>query len=196
MVNKLIDNHLECPVDIYVYKFIDSHLDFIYQRGFTPNGITTLSILFGLLAAYQIWRDNLIIAGGCWFISYYLDCMDGKLARKYQMVTKFGDLYDHFGDAVKLIAVLVALFNSSPKRTTDKQWLFIGIILLLAIIQTAFAVYQECIYDKIHESPYLNLARVMFIFDKEPHKAIQYAKYMGCGSWNLCFALLIIFWRK
>ena len=200
MVNKLTDSQLECPADFYIYKFIDSHLDFIHRLGFTPNGITTLSILFGFLAAYQIWRDNLLVAGLCWFISYYFDCMDGKLARKYNMTTKFGDLYDHVGDFVKMVAVIVALFNSSSKRTTDKQWMFIGIILLLGIIQYANMGYQECIYGKGHESPILNLSKFMFLFEKEPEKIsrkrIQYTKWMGCGSWNLCFALLIIFWRK
>ena len=97
MVNKLLDEY-ECPFDIYMFKFINMHLDMYYKLGFTPNMVTTLSIIFGLLAAYEIIYGNFIFAAFLVLVSYYLDCVDGKLARKYNMVSQLGDYYDHFGD--------------------------------------------------------------------------------------------------
>jgi len=40
MVNK-IPNKYECPPDICLLKFINTHLDIYYNLGFTTNMITT-----------------------------------------------------------------------------------------------------------------------------------------------------------
>ena len=35
------------------------------------------------------------------FVGYFFDCMDGHFARKYNMVTEFGDMYDYITDLSK-----------------------------------------------------------------------------------------------
>ena len=59
MVNK-IDDKYECPFDIYLLKFIDTHLDMYYNIGLTPNMITTLGIIFGLLSMYNISLPRIV----------------------------------------------------------------------------------------------------------------------------------------
>jgi len=194
MVNKLED-HCECPIDIYIFKFIDMHLHIFYNLGFTPNMVTTLSIIFGLFTAYQIMQNRLWLAAICWLISYYLDCVDGKLARKYNMVSKFGDMYDHIGDLLKFIAVLVALFISNKGRPKIKQWLYVTIILLLVLLQTIHLGHQESVYNKKDESPYLNIVRLLFVNEENAIKNIKYTRHFGCGTFFVCCAILIIFWR-
>jgi phosphatidylglycerophosphate synthase len=194
MVNKLPDEY-ECPFDVYLLKFIDTHLHFYYHLGLTPNMITTFSILFGLLSAQQILKGHFKLSALLMLIAYYFDCVDGKLARKYNMVTTFGDYYDHIGDILKFIVILVALFIRT-KKTSQKQWIYISIILVLVFLQCIHFGYQETIYNKQEESPFLNIWRSMVAFDTTPEKTIQYSKYVGCGTCYLCFALLIIFWRK
>ena len=195
MVNKLAD-HNECPSDVLLYKIIDKQLPIYYNLGFTPNMITTISIILGLLSGYEIFEGNFLVAAILWFLSYYFDCIDGKLARQYNMITPFGDLYDHVGDAFKYILVIYALFYSSKKRITDKQWLYIAIILILLLISFVHMGYQEKIYDKKEESNYLNVCRLFTAWDDNPERTIQYTKYLGCGNWNICFAIMIFFWRK
>jgi len=56
--------------------------------------------------------------------------------------------------------------------------------------------YQERVYDKKEESEYLNICKIFTLLDDDPHRTIQYTKYLGCGNWMLCFALLIFIWRK
>jgi phosphatidylglycerophosphate synthase len=194
MVNKLSDD-IDCPIDVQLYKMIDTHLHVYYNIGFTPNMVTTFSILFGLLAAQQILRKNCKFAAGMLVLSYYLDCVDGKLARQYNMVTHFGDLYDHIGDITKIIAIFVALF-ASVKKTSDAQWTYLSMFIVLTIVQFMHLGYQEAIYDKSEESVVLNMWRKMVAFDSNPEETIHYTKYFGCGTWYLCFALLIIFWCK
>ncbi len=193
MVNKLPDKY-ECPFDIYLLKFIDRHLHIYHELGLTPNIITTISIIFGLLSAYQILKNRFNIAALLMLFSYYFDCVDGKLARKYNMVTKFGDMYDHIGDILKVFVIMYALFFTT-KKLNSKQFIYIGIILILALFQYIHLGYQETIYIN-EESGFLNMCKTLVFFDKTPEKSICYTRYFGCGTWMLCFALLIIFWRK
>ena len=194
MVNKLPAVY-ECPFDNQLFTFIDMHLSLYYNLGFSPNVVTTFSIIFGVFAAHQIAIGRYNIAALLMLISYYFDCVDGKLARQYNMVTSFGDLYDHTGDIIKIILILYALFAINQK-TSKKQWLYIALFSLLALIQCIHLGYQEAVYNKTEESSYLNMWRNLIHSDQTPEKTIQWTRYFGCGTWYLCFALLIIFWRK
>jgi len=195
MVNKLSDEY-ECPLDIHLYKFIDTHLHHYYNLGFTPNMVTTFSIIFGLFSAHQILDGHFKMAAFLMLIAYYLDCVDGKLARQYNMISKFGDLYDHCGDMLKYMAITVALIESSRHKPTHRQRMYMLIIFILSLIQIIHFGYQESLYDKKDESLYLNICRQVVAFDSTPEITIHYTKYFGCGTWTICFALLIIFWRK
>ena len=194
MVNKLSEHH-ECPIDTFIFKIVDKHLNIFYKLGMTPNTLTTISIIFGFLTAYQILKGRLLLASIFWLIGYYFDCADGKFARRYNMVSKFGDLYDHLGDLAKVIAVLLALFCINKKGTTVKQWFFISIIIILGFLQIIHMGYQETIYNKQDESPYLNIIRNFFVNEEKAEQNICYTRYFGCGTWYVLFAILIIFWR-
>ena len=194
MVNKLSENH-ECPIDTFIFKIVDKHLGFFHNLGMTPNTLTTLSIVFGFLTAYQILKGRLWLAVIFWIISYYFDCADGKFARKYNMVSKFGDLYDHLADLAKVIAVLLALFCINKKQTTVKQRVFISILIILGFLQIIHMGYQETIYNKKDESPYLNIIRNFFVNEEKAEQNICYTRYFGCGTWYLFFTILILFWK-
>lgn len=196
MVNKLADQY-ECPVDKYILSFIDTHIRFYRKMGFTPNMLTTFSILAAILTVYEIFKGNFAIAAFLWLVAYYFDCADGKFARKYNMVTKIGDLYDHFGDIFKYVIVIYALFYSSKRKITKKQWWFLFIILFLTLLSFIHLGYQERIYDKKEESVYLHfLSNILTFWDKHPHTTIQVTKHFGCGTLQLGIALIIFFWRK
>ncbi len=62
MVNKLSDQY-ENIFDIYIYKFIDSHLHIYKQLGLTPNMVTSLSLISGIISAYMIHNKKYKIGG-------------------------------------------------------------------------------------------------------------------------------------
>ena len=94
------------------------------------------------------------------------------------------------------VVVIYALFYSSKKKTSNKQWLYFGIVLMLLVLSFVHMGYQEQIYDKKEESSYLNVCRLLTSWDSHPEQTIQYTKYLGCGVWNVCFAVIIFFWHK
>lgn len=51
----------------------------------TPNQITFLSLVFALIGSYFYCKNNFYLSIICFIVSYYLDCVDGHYARKYNM---------------------------------------------------------------------------------------------------------------
>lgn len=195
MVNKLSAEH-ECPIDNYIIQFINKHLHIYRKLGFTPNMVTTLSIIFGLLSANQILQGNYLVSSLLMLVAYYFDCVDGKLARKYNMITPFGDYYDHFGDLFKIAAIIYALIKTSRAKLTGRQKMFICIVIILTLLQILHFGYQERIYDRGHESPFLSIFKKLTHYDSFPEDTIKYTRHFGCGTWMVCFALIIYFWNK
>lgn len=190
MVNK-INSIYECPFDVHLLNFIDTHLGFYYMIGLTPNIITTIGIIFGILSMVSIFNNKFLYGSIFLLIAYYFDCVDGKLARKYNMQTSFGDYYDHFGDIFKIIIILYALYKINSK-------LFIKItpiMIILCIIMFIHLGLQENIYNK-QESPTLNCFKMIASIFPNPKVAIQYTKYCGCGTFILFLVITILFWTQ
>ena len=75
------------------------------EIGLTPNMVTFLSTCCTLLAVYFIYKDNLPYAATAYLIGYLLDCVDGKMARKYNMTSKYGMALDLVSDNVTNLAL-------------------------------------------------------------------------------------------
>jgi phosphatidylglycerophosphate synthase len=191
MVNKLEDKN-ENIFDIQIFNFIDTHL-YIYKKlGLTPNMITTLSLISGLCSGYMIYIKKYKIAGILFLIAYYFDCVDGKFARKYNMVTKFGDYYDHFSDILKFVLVIFLLYKDNTIKFKT-YGLIIFLIIFLCIYQISC---QQSIYEdntKESESPTLDY----FKPNKESCLVnIHNTKYFGCGTAFIIISLIIFFWNN
>ena len=105
----------ENPIDNFVYDIVEILDPIFYRLNFTPNIITTLSLLTGLLSGYYFYKNNYICIP-LWIISYILDCSDGYFARKYKMTSKFGDYYDHISDFIKITAILTTMYFINPSK--------------------------------------------------------------------------------
>ena len=67
-------------------------------------------LIFGLSSVYFLKSDKYILSSICYFLAYFYDCADGKMARKYNMTSKYGDLYDHVSDLIKHILLFYVLY--------------------------------------------------------------------------------------
>ena len=138
MVNK-IPLELENPIDVILYNQVDRDLEFYKSLGLTPNGLTTISLILALLGIYNFSYDNYFLGGLLFFIAYYFDCADGKMARKYNMTTKYGDLYDHYSDLAKLFILYYVIYKKSPEK-------FKKILIISIILFTFTLFYINCQY--------------------------------------------------
>ena len=193
MVNKLPE-FLECPLDVLLLRFIDSHLDMVHRLGLTPNMVTLLSIMFGCLTAYMITQRKYNYAALLFLIAYYLDCVDGKLARKFGMQTDFGDALDHFGDLFKFTIVTYALYANNGRPLGRHQKFYKYILFIMSFFLFIQIGYQETIYNS-EDSPTLALFRSLVQYDKNPFETIKFTRYLGNGTFILVFVLIILMWE-
>jgi phosphatidylglycerophosphate synthase len=138
--NKL-PRQLDNPIDYAFYDLSDRLSPIFKRMHFTPNQITTLSFIAGLLAVMlfrQCHRSLFYWGAGvvCLWISYFFDCMDGIYARRYKMATAFGDVYDHAKDVIVVILMIVLLILHYTLSSVER--------IILVFIVVGGIILTEC----------------------------------------------------
>jgi len=159
----------------------------------TPNDITTLSVIMCIISAIFIFRKQFIYGAIFFYLGYFFDCCDGHYARKYNLVSKFGDMYDHYGDLFKFLLIMFALYKVNSK-TFLKVIPFILILLLLSGVHLGC---QEIFYEK-NESDTLNFTKNMCnaIGNTNILNKLNITKYFGTGTLMTFVALVILFYGE
>jgi len=102
----------------------------------TPNQLTTLRLLFGLLAVWGLARgDYLSINLGaiCFAISHFLDHTDGELARLTGNMTPWGHVYDLVSDSAVNILLFVGIGIGAAIRGFGHWDALMGLVAGLAV---------------------------------------------------------------
>ena len=176
---------MENPIDNII---IDSGrlLNPLFKKlHFTPNTLTTCSLIFGLLSAFFYYHKHFPLSAITYLISYAFDAYDGNYAREYNMVTQFGDYYDHITDLV----VNVLLFSVFAKTNTFSTKTLIIIFIITVTLFITLSAHLNCQEhwvkknDPQNISTYLTNATKM-IFTSSCDKYIHILKYFGCGTFT------------
>jgi len=175
----MIDNFLTKTKLKQVFeKFFQTKL----EGKITANKLTLVGLLTGILSAFLIslsffLHNNLyilIIAIIILIISFFLDTLDGVMARK-EGPTAFGGVLDLFCDRTVEIVIIISILS------TDENLLWPGIFTLAAIILciTVFLAIGSAVNEK-------NL--------RENEKLIYYAEgIMERGETFLFLTIIILF---
>jgi len=139
-------------------------------RWITPNLVTVVSFLVTIVGAYFFllggW-ENLAVGAVIWQFGYILDGVDGKLARKLGVSSKFGARLDNLLDKVKKVLSFAALIYSS-----HEDWrVLVGLVVLHYVLQRLPHSDNPTIRD------YLNRHNTLQLFD--PLDAIFIIFVMG-----------------
>lgn len=183
-----IPAEIENPIDNLVYKVVEFVAPYFHKFGITPNMITTMSTICGFSSAYLIYKHQFLLSAGLFMFAYIFDCLDGYVARMYNMVTKFGDYYDHVTDMLKFIAYSIALAVVNLKLFL----MFVPIIIYLLFLCGIHITYQEYFYDTQDASDTLGLLRMIFKRPKNVLSELKYTRYFGLGTINLLCVLIIL----
>jgi len=180
-----IPRNLENPIDNVLIDISDKMSNFHKSLNFTPNTLTTFSLLFGLLSGAFFYKNYKILASLLFFISYFYDCADGFYARKYKMVSKFGDYYDHIVDMTKMtLIVSLMLYKDANKFLT-----IFPILLIIGFIMLMHMGCQEEMYSEEHECASLSLLKKICTHD--PENTMKITKYFTCGTFVIIFCFVI-----
>ena len=150
---KKLPQYLENPFDNIIYVVIELIAPTIHKIGLTPNMITTLGNVCTIFFTYYFIEKKYVISSIYFGFSYFFDCLDGFIARSYNLVTKFGDYYDHISDLVKAI-IYIYLFLSTNFYIGS---IYIFIISIFAILSFVNLAHQEKYYNNPSASKTLQI---------------------------------------
>lgn len=188
MHGRKIAKKFENPIDNIIIDFCEYIGPVFKSLNFTPNMLTTISLIIALIGNYNIYIGKYELGGLLFLIAYIFDCLDGNFARRYNMVTEFGDFYDHISDISKNIVLIWVIISLNIKRKTKIY--FVGFLILTYILQTIHLGCQELIYDK----PSPLIGKLISLCTNKDN--ILYTRYIGCGTWYVLIVVIIIYLKQ
>jgi phosphatidylglycerophosphate synthase len=189
-----IPHQYENPIDNIILHIADIVQPFFYKLGFGPNTLTTISLVFWICGLYFFIIDKkhytyyVILF---MFLSYCFDCFDGHFARSYNMVTVFGDYYDHLSDFVKIILLIYIVY---VKYESKFVVVFVFMLFWLVLLFIHLGC-QELYYGNPSDTMYL-LKYICFFNINNVTKYMNITRYVGCGTWQLILFLCVIYLKN
>lgn len=120
------------PLAAPVVRFLANH------TRVTPNQLSSLAFLLGLgsagafLAADYRW---LVVGAVLFYLAFYVDCLDGKVARLKGTGSTWGQWLDFIFDRIRIFLCMLALVVGQYLRTGEAAFLIVGMT----------AVFIECL---------------------------------------------------
>lgn len=118
------------PISIRITLWIANH------TLLTPNIITALSFIFGIISAIFFFRGNyreLIIGAIFLQLSFLLDSVDGKLARLTKQESEWGRRLDFLRDKIVHTIILIALSYSYYNIHSDARIFTVAVFYYLLL---------------------------------------------------------------
>jgi phosphatidylglycerophosphate synthase len=120
------------PLEEGLYMYIAPTLGpILYETfGLTPNMITSLGNLIGAFSINFIIKKQYVTGAFLAIIRQILDGVDGYVARRYNLASKFGNSYDHISDRIFGTTITLILLSHIYKKYDFKITLLATLPLL------------------------------------------------------------------
>lgn len=181
-----VPSNFENPVDNVLLVAAEALCPLFHATGHTPNMITAYSCLTGAYALSALHKRNFAHFGVAWAASYFLDCLDGHFARKYSMVTVFGDYFDHISDAVQAGIAMILVISYKPPLQL--------VVLLIVTMYLSLKHFgcQERMYKASAHYDGVPAATLDAYESMCPHQTdIAWTRMFGAGTLNLVFIMVV-----
>jgi phosphatidylglycerophosphate synthase len=114
-------------------KIAETITPYFLKTSLTPNHVTIISGVFGVIAAFLLISENyesLLLAGIFIQIFAILDLVDGDIARANNMQSYFGMWLDIFFDKLTDMLLIMGLATGAYIQSQDPRMLFLGMMLM------------------------------------------------------------------
>lgn len=98
-------------LNVLLIKYITIPLTFLVVNftKITPNIISGMSLVFGIMSAFFYFSGSLLLGAIMYIISYILDAIDGKVARLTNTGKVYGAWLDIFIDRINMMLISTAI---------------------------------------------------------------------------------------
>jgi phosphatidylglycerophosphate synthase len=181
--------HLDNPIESSILDFGDWILPFLKKTNHTPNILTTYSFILGLLSLYYLYQRNIHIFATLYFLSFVFDCLDGHMARLYNMYSKFGDFYDHFTDFIVGFGLIIILFKNYRKNISI--YVIIFYLIMLFLMNLHVGCQQMYFKNNQTHSESLDIYTKLCINPEY----IKYTRFLGVGTFYV-FTIFLVYYLQ
>ena len=129
-----LSNNLNNPWDNVMMSLCGKFCPLFKYFDFSPNMLTTISLVTGIASIYCFTSKKYNLSSLLFIISYFFDCIDGYYARKYNMVSKFGDYYDHIKDVIVTSLIIFVIVKKYWILNSWHKFLPFSLIAFLPFI--------------------------------------------------------------
>lgn len=180
-----IPREFENPIDDVLIEWADQLCGVLRATNHTPNVITTYSFVSSLLALWALWKGKIGWFAALWALQYFWDCVDGHYARKYNLSTKFGDMYDHITDITSTVALGVMVYLKYRPRA----WMYAGTVALTALMFMHAGCQQKVHAHQQSETETLDRLKHMC---KDP-SWIHWTRFFGFGTCQFAMIAMTVY---
>ena len=182
-----IPSKLENQIDDKTIELCDSLVETCYKNNITPNLITMIRIIISFFTLYNLFFtcDYIIPIFGT-IIFYFMDCLEGHLARSTDQVTIFGDYLDHYADMFYYLLILIFMIF---KKYNYKLVIITGFLLLSYSSFVHLGLQQKNYKIKNNEEL---LDKLNCLHDLEPNN-ISWTRYFGTGTLYTTILIIIYY---
>ena len=175
-----------------IWYFLNSWVvRMLYPTSITPNQITFLSLIFGLLSFgfYVSGRPDRLVWGAIFLYGkVFLDNVDGNLARVRGTSSRFGRFFDSLTDFAITVLVYIGISFYLVQTTGDAKFWFLGLFgLLVCFMQSTFFVFYLVSYTSRVGSYDKN--RVDESITEDDHAAVEVDELL---KWDLRLQRLFV----
>ncbi|MFI6506666.1 CDP-alcohol phosphatidyltransferase family protein [Streptosporangium sp. NPDC050855] len=127
----------------------------------TPNGLTRLSLILGMCSAICFAGGRLVAGALLFYVSFAVDCMDGKIARLKGTGTAFGLWLDYVGDRIRVVCCASGLASGQYAVTGDVSYILLGAgVAVLDLFRYVNAPQMKRVRETVKENRLGHLASV------------------------------------
>lgn len=119
----------------------------------TPNALTVFSLFLGALSAACFAINDLRTAAVLFYLSFMIDCVDGKIARLKGTGTPFGLWLDYVGDRIRVVFCAAGLAYGQYALTGDVSYILLGAaVAVLDLFRYVNAPQLKRVREVVRES--------------------------------------------
>lgn len=129
-----------------------------FDKKYLPNYLTILRLIFVPIIFALILKEFYLAAFVFFLTANITDILDGRIARKYNLITDWGKLMDPLADKITQISTISALII----KGIIPFWILVVVTAKeLIMITVAFTLYKKDIVT-VHSKWYGKVATILF----------------------------------
>ena len=180
----------DSPIDNIILVFVEQTEIIFRYLNMTPNMLTLISTISYIIATYLWYYSYNMYFLIFYLTGYYFDCLDGYYARKYNMVTEFGDYFDHYKD----ILVILVYISYTLKKLSS-----MGIVYLLPYVTMVIlnlihvSATEKYLALTNNNSSSLSFLQLSSLNEKNAiEETLKNYRFFGCGTSVFVTGIIIV----